>query len=301
MTMDRRFCEATATLLTAKSQDDLHRKIVDALAATTGFERVAVLSLPDEHLRAQPLYQRAEPPLEAVRIPYPFSSEREELHGDALSAYVLAPLRGRGGLVSLLYADSLRKDVERADACASLKYIADIAAMASLNLSLMAELADLSRTDPLTGLPNRRMFEERLEDELRRSARSRRSFALAIVDIDMFTNVNKRYGEQAGGALLRDLGQAIRGHARQIDFLARFGADEFSLLVIDADRAAAQITLERMLKTIREVSPSVQKRVSASVGIALSFPVDTRESIIDRADAALYEAKRAGGDCLRFA
>jgi diguanylate cyclase (GGDEF)-like protein len=301
MTMDRRFCEATAPILRAKSQDELQRKIVDALAATSGFDRVAVLSVPDEDLLAHPVYQRGQAPLEAVRIPYQFSAESEELRWDPLSSYVVVPLRGRSGLVSLLYADSLRHDVQREDACAVLTYVANIAAMVSVNVSLMAELADLSRVDPVTGLPNRRFFEERLDDELRRSARSRRSFALAIVDVDMFTNINKRYGEQAGAVLLHDLGHAIRLHARQIDFLARFGADEFSLLVIDADRGAAQVTLERMLKTIREVSSIVQNGVTASVGIALSFPVDTRESIVERADAALYEAKRAGGDCLRFA
>jgi diguanylate cyclase (GGDEF)-like protein len=167
-------------------------------------------------------------------------------------------------------------------------------------LSLTAELAALARTDALTGLPNRRVFEERLDQELQRSARSRRPFALAILDLDRFKLINDSYGHQGGDEALHAFAQTLRRQARHADFAARFAGDEFAMLLIDVDRSTAQTMLTRVLDAIRDMRISIPMRMTASAGVTLSFPVDSAQTVLERADAALYDAKQAGRDCMRF-
>jgi diguanylate cyclase (GGDEF)-like protein len=229
-------------------------------------------------------------------------------HGNVRGAYLLAPLRESGRVVSVLYADTLREGVEPADAAASVAYALEIAGIVRANLALaaerdrlVAELDRMARTDTLTALPNRRTLEERLEEELHRSARSRRAFALAILDLDHFKTINDTYGHPAGDEALQAFAAALRAHARHADFVARFAGDEFAVIVIDTDPLKARAILERMLDAIRSVRLSTGARLSASVGVALSYPVDSAETLIERADSALYQAKAAGRDCAVFA
>ena len=307
---------AATALLRAQSLEDLERKIVDVLPGAVGFERAALLSPPTDDEPARVLHYFGNQALDLTSIPKnsPFAAsgyldsqrsgcddDKDLPLRDVRGAYVIAPLRDRSRSVALFYADSLREDLEPADAAAAVAYALDIAEMVRVNLSMAGELAALARTDSLTGLPNRRVFEERLEQELRRSARSRRPFALAIVDLDRFKQINDDYGQQVGDEALRAFATAIRRYARQADFVARFVDDKFAMLLVDADRGAAHTILERILHAVREVSVSRPIPLRASAGVALSFPVDTSESILERADAALYDAKHAGRDCARFA
>jgi len=307
---------AATALLRAQSLEDLERLIVDVLPGAIGFERAALLSPPTDDEPARVLHYFENQALDLTSIPKnsPFApsgcldgqrsgcdDDKDLPLRDVRGSYVIAPLRDRSRSVALFYADSLREDVEAADAAAAVAYALDIAEIVRVNLSMAGELAALARTDSLTGLPNRRVFEERLEQELRRSARSRRPFALAIVDLDRFKQINDDYGQQVGDEVLRAFAMAIRRYARQADFVARFVDDKFAMLLVDADRGAAHTILERILHAVREVSVSGPFRLMASAGVALSFPVDTRESILERADAALYDAKHAGRDCARFA
>lgn len=141
-------------------------------------------------------------------------------------------------------------------------------------LRLSAEIAELSRVDEETGLPNRRAFDERLDLELRRSARSRKSFALALVVL-------------AGGDAIA-AAHAIGSQVRQVDFAARIGANRFAVLLVDLDRSAAQVIWGRISGSL------AQAQIQASTGVTLSFPVDTAETLIERADAAVYDARFGG-------
>jgi diguanylate cyclase (GGDEF)-like protein len=217
-------------------------------------------------------------------------------HGDVRGAYVLSPLRMRDRVVAALYADTLREDVELADAAGGVAYALDIAGMVRANLSLSAELAELARTDGLTGLPNRRVFDERLEDELRRSARSRRPFALAIFDVDRFKQINDTYGHRTGDDALRAFADTLRKHTRHVDLAARFAGDEFAMILLDVDHGEAHAIVERIVQAIRNLSVSEDLKLSASAGVTLSYPVDSAETIIERADSALYKAKQSGRD-----
>lgn len=308
----RRLQAAISAMLSAKTIDELDRSVLDVVPGAIGFERVALLAPPSADAPAKLLRALGYPQLDlsAVAKDSPLAAggaidgvvtgdeEDDALpHGGVRGAYLIAPLREHGRIVSLLYADTLREDVELADAAAAVASALEIAGMARANLALaferdrlLGELDRLARTDVLTGLPNRRVLEERLEEELHRSARSRKSFALAILDLDHFKSINDRYGHPAGDEALVRFAGALRSQARQADFAARYAGDEFTVLLIDVDAAQARTILERMLAAIRS------EKLTASIGAALSYPVDSGESIVERADAALYQAKQAGRD-----
>lgn len=319
----RRLQAAIGAMLPAQSIDDLDRTILDVLPGAIGFERVALLAPPSAQHPARVLHALGYPELDLSAIPKdsPLAAgcaidavvtgdeEDDALpHGNVRGAYLLAPLRENGHIVRLLYADTLREGVEPADAAAGVAYALEIGGIVRANLSLaderdrlVAELDRLARTDSLTALPNRRVLEERLEDELHRSARSRRSFALAIVDLDHFKAINDGHGHPAGDEALQAFASVLRAHARQADFVARFAGDEFAVILIDVDPIKAKAILGRMLQAVRAIRLRSGVALSASVGVTLSYPVDSAETIIERADAALYQAKQAGRDRAVFA
>jgi diguanylate cyclase (GGDEF)-like protein len=310
----RRLQSAIGAMLGAQSLEELDRKIVDALPAI-GFERLALLAPPTPHEPARIAQQLGYPQIDLVDLPKgsplatgAFLDEQrtgsedddDVPHAGVRGSYVLSPLRERGRVVALLYADTLRDDVELADAASAAAYALDIAGIVRANLSLSAELGALARTDMLTGLPNRRVFEERLEEELHRSARSRRRFGLAILDLDRFKSINDGHGHAAGDEALKAFAQVLRRQARHVDFPARFAGDEFALILTDVDTFKATAIVNRILDGVRKVRLSSGMALTSSVGVTLSYPIDTAESILERADAALYQAKHLGRDRAAF-
>ena len=166
---------------------------------------------------------------------------------------------------------------------------------ARLSLLLDAE-EKLSRTDPLTGLPNRRAFLERLSDELARAKRSRQPVCIAYIDIDNFKRINDDKGHVEGDAFLKQVAQAIRETIRASDVASRLGGDEFAVLFTDAKRSAVEPLAHRLLarsRSLGERYPGLD--IGASIGMAwFESAPDSAELLLDRADAAMYEAKSAG-------
>ncbi|HJS43215.1 MAG TPA: diguanylate cyclase [Gemmatimonadales bacterium] len=158
------------------------------------------------------------------------------------------------------------------------------------------ELERLSVTDPLTGLYNRLRMMEVLENEVRRSRRLRHPFAVLMADLDLFKKYNDAYGHPAGDALLKRIGAIMREASRDVDFLARYGGEEFLLMMPETEIEGAIEAAERIRKKIEGDSLPAGS-ISISVGVA-AFPVngDSPEALIAAADAALYEAKHAGGN-----
>jgi diguanylate cyclase (GGDEF)-like protein/PAS domain S-box-containing protein len=152
-------------------------------------------------------------------------------------------------------------------------------------------------TDALTGLPNRRLFDTALAGRLENLTRYGWRFGLLIVDIDRFKVVNDTYGHAFGDAVLVGVGTTLRGAVRAGDVLARWGGEEFAVLVESSDEAGLAETAERLrvLVAHSEVrSGGIARRVHVSVGGALARPEDTAETLFVRSDAALYGAKNAG-------
>lgn len=158
-----------------------------------------------------------------------------------------------------------------------------------------ARLEHLSRTDELTGLPNRRAFEERLEIELQRAHRTNTLVSVLMLDIDDFKLVNDTYSHVVGDAVLRTTGQAINDCMREVDMCARIGGEEFVILLPETDQAGAHVVGEKVIGRVSELNGQHRGvEVTASVGVATLDFGDDAQSLIARADSNLYQAKRSG-------
>jgi diguanylate cyclase (GGDEF)-like protein len=155
-------------------------------------------------------------------------------------------------------------------------------------------------TDSLTGLLNRAAFEDRAQAELARAGRTGRHLALAMLDLDHFKSFNDRYGHPAGDAALTAVARAIARTVRGIDAAGRYGGEEFIILFVEADVGAALPALERIRAAIAGLGPPrVARAITVSAGVAVHqglFGKTSLRSLVARADAALYAAKKAGRD-----
>jgi len=152
-----------------------------------------------------------------------------------------------------------------------------------------AELERLASTDTLTGLPNRRVWEDALPRELARSVRTGSPVAIAILDLDHFKDYNDSHGHQGGDLLLKEIAALWPSELRESDLLARYGGEEFALLLPDCGTADLQPVVE---KVRRAMPPGV----SASAGAAVWDGIEETADLLRRADEALYAAKRGGRD-----
>jgi diguanylate cyclase (GGDEF)-like protein len=173
-----------------------------------------------------------------------------------------------------------------------LRLLGDQAAVAIENARLHDLVNRQARTDMLTGLPNRRAFNEHLTHELHRAERYGHSFSLAVLDLDGFKAVNDLYGHPRGDQVLRKIARHIQASIRNSDYLARFGGDEFVLLLAEAD---SQIS-KRLMRRLQEVMEELQLHDGLKVGISYgcaTFPDDARalDDLYRIADQALYAKK----------
>ncbi|WP_217592608.1 sensor domain-containing diguanylate cyclase [Cohnella sp. GbtcB17] len=160
-------------------------------------------------------------------------------------------------------------------------------------LRLNAQWEALATTDPLTGLRNRRFFKDSLAALLEDNARTGQPFSLLILDIDHFKRINDTYGHPVGDLVLASLAALLRTASGSADIAARFGGEEFVVLMPGADRASALEAAERYRAGV-EAASWEGLRITISVGAATVSPSDTDESLVNRADQALY-ASKAGG------
>jgi diguanylate cyclase (GGDEF)-like protein len=154
---------------------------------------------------------------------------------------------------------------------------------------LQARMARMARTDVLTGLPNRRAWEEELPREIQRAKRSGRPLCAALLDLDHFKQFNDLYGHQAGDDHLREAARVWRQRLRTTDLLARHGGEEFAVLLTGTGLAEAKEVIE----ALRDAVP---REETVSAGVAEWDEAENGRQLMARADLALYEAKRGGRD-----
>lgn len=164
------------------------------------------------------------------------------------------------------------------------------------NETQRVRLEQLAILDPLTGIKNRRAMEQELKTAVAFHQRSELSYALAILDLDHFKQVNDNYGHAVGDEVLLDCTQIILKHTRKTDQLFRFGGEEFVLLLPGVDDYGMRSVMRNVHRVLRRDLKSPGGPVTASYGLALLQDDDTRDTWLERADEALYRAKENGRD-----
>jgi len=159
-------------------------------------------------------------------------------------------------------------------------------------------LTEISNTDELTGLKNRRAFNTTLNTEISKASRYKRPFAILMIDADNLKPVNDKFGHEAGDKLIKTIARVIRESVREVDLVARYGGDEFVVLMSESSRSNAGVVAERVRRAVENTSFSVSgERIHSTVSIGIaSFPTDTPngEEMLAIADKQLYTCKSMG-------
>ncbi len=174
-----------------------------------------------------------------------------------------------------------------------------VALLQEQNRRLLEFLSHEARVDPLTGLLNRRGFEERARVQLAHLHRDPQPFSLVTFDVDHFKRINDEWGHEVGDRVLRHIARGLRAHAREVDLLARFGGEEFVALLPGADVDGARAFAERVRAGLAEGGDTDLPAVRLSAGVRCGAPGADLGVLVSQADMALYEAKRAGRDQIR--
>jgi diguanylate cyclase (GGDEF)-like protein len=179
-------------------------------------------------------------------------------------------------------------------------YLATQAGVSMENVGLHETVARESVTDELTGLFNRRRFDEVLDTEVERAKRFGQSMALVLLDLDDFKQINDTYGHQQGDVVLREVGRVLRESCREIDEPARYGGEELAVVLPGTDLHGAYLLAERVRQGVESLRLPLlvtngEIRITASLGVAaLPESADDQDGLVAAADAAMYDAKRAG-------
>jgi diguanylate cyclase (GGDEF)-like protein len=161
-------------------------------------------------------------------------------------------------------------------------------------LAAPAELARLAFSDCLTGLANRRALLCAAEREMARVRPTGRPACVVLVDIDHFKTINDDFGHAQGDVVLRLLAATLRAQTRTTDTLARWGGEEFALLLPETDLAAAQIVAEKCRWAVQALQLALPRSISITLGVSELHPMDTFDAALARADSALYKGKADG-------
>lgn len=186
-----------------------------------------------------------------------------------------------------------------ADELRFLEAVVNQTALALERAKLIAFLENLSITDALTGIANRRHFEWRLSEEVERARRYKYPLSALMLDLDHFKQINDTYGHQVGDTVLQQVAQRLKHSLRRTDFLARYGGEEFVILAPQTPSERALVLAERIRQVIAKspipVADNLQIHITVSVGVAV-FPDHAQNEIglVRAADAALYKAKQLG-------
>lgn len=234
-------------------------------------------------------------------------------HGDLFpqsglrpASVAILPLTRWGQLVGSLNLGSVRSDrFVPGMATNFIEWLAAVASVCLENVANNERLKHIGLTDALTGVHNRRYFDQRLREEVDRALRKGYALSCLLVDVDHFKQVNDTHGHLIGDVVLREMAEQVKDQLRLSDAMARYGGEEFAVLLVQTDAATARTIAERIREAI--ASTPVRLPGSRNLSVTLSIGVSTMKEevrgadidakardLVDRADHALYAAKRAG-------
>ncbi len=227
------------------------------------------------------------------------NSARGQLQGvmENARAVLCIPISYGETLLGVLNVESLNENAFVPQDRLIMNTLADLLATALHNSFVFQKLQQQSITDGLTGIKTRRFFLESLSSEWKRASRSGRPFSVVLIDLDKFKEVNDSLGHLEGDLVLARVGRLLEQKCRQSNIVARYGGDEFIILMPETGAEQAQILAERLRLWMASDPMLNEHHITGSFGVA-SFPVHgfSGESIIRVADAGMYVSKHAGGD-----
>lgn len=222
---------------------------------------------------------------------------------DNVRSVFILPLFYENDLIGILVLLSKEASAFNPYQIELLEVLGNQASTSMANARFHAEIERIAITDGLTGLYNHRYFQEKLSEEFNRVERYSNPLSLLLIDIDYFKKINDTYGHPVGDAVLKKIASIIRKTIRNIDIPARYGGEEFALILPGTDSQGAKNMAERLRKAIMDISFFADKerfKVTVSIGISTNpkpkgtGEVKNKEELIEKADKALYEAKKAG-------
>ena len=296
--------ESTTHLVNSRNIGDLLASAVKLLCDPAGLDyREAALYVAREgslELHA------SSPERPADRIPcgadHPLAATfREESGLQAPAGGLILPLKGQAGPVGVLEVSFHSTEEARSWQENILRTLANSLSLMIDNLNLYEVVRRQSITDALTGLHNRRYFDEKLAVEVERAVRYKRSMTLVLIDLDDFKKVNDTYGHPQGDAVLAEIGALLTKQSRHIDIVSRYGGEEFGLILPETGLANAVLHADRLRETIAGRSfanlrrPEKPLHLTASFGVAeVDAEYGSPETVLNAADSACYAAKHAG-------
>ena len=300
--------------ITSKKPVELLKQVVDEVQRTFGFDHISIgvadYASKEVEIRAEAggdqyrIGLGTRVPLEAGVLG--IAAQRNELrqHSDSSSsgeaaphAVLCHPITYGETLLGVLTIESFTRQNFNQEEILTLGTLADFLATALHNAMTFEEMEFQSITDCLTGNKTRRYFLESVEAEWSRASRSGRPFALVLIDLDKFKNVNDTFGHLEGDLVLARVGRILEQRCRHSNVVARYGGDEFIVLMPETGIDQAQILGERLRSALASDSLLRERQVTGSLGVA-SFPLHgaTIEEIVRQADQAMYRSKTSGGN-----
>jgi diguanylate cyclase (GGDEF)-like protein len=194
----------------------------------------------------------------------------------------------------------INRPITKSDVASLLNYATQVG-LAFQSLETHEKILKQSLTDPLTGLYNRRFFEQELDHEIKRCQRYGRAFTLLMADIDYFKKINDTYGHDAGDEILKQVGYLIKANLRGLDTVARVGGEEFAVILPETPPNSISVITRRLMKAMRGCEPSSRPMAGDRYKITFSLGVATYrrgpaspKQMFKLVDNSLYEAKRRG-------
>ncbi len=222
---------------------------------------------------------------------------------EGIRSYMILPLNARGRSIGVLCLGSTKAEAYDEATVAHVQPLADSVALAFENVRLFQKTRELSITDEVTPLYNFRFFHQILDRELKLVERYKSTLSLIFADLDRFKPINDQWGHLRGSRVLREVGFLLRAAVRETDYPARYGGDEFVVILPQTDGQSARFLADKLRSMIEEHTFLQEEGINARLGVSLgvaTFPVDARskESLIRVADERMYgdkEARKAEG------
>ena len=230
-------------------------------------------------------------------------------NGHALQSVAILPLVRQEKFIGCLNLGSRSPNRFQVDMGTQfLQHLAAVISACIENARLQENIKQVGLLDPLTGVNNRRFFDQRVQEEVTLAQRQQSSLACLFIDLDHFKSINDNYGHQAGDTVLKEVAKSLAEIMRTSDVLARYGGEEFVILLANTSLQTAQDIAERIRSKVENTPFKVNKRdtlnVTMSIGLAVmakDTPFQTTEQLIQAADQAVYAAKAAGRNRVHIA